>query len=234
MSGNPGRKGCEIYLVPPHVLAADGDLPREILTEEERQRADRILDPLRGRQVVRRRIILRRILGHALGLPADRLDFTTNADGKPELANHPLRFNLSASDGWVAVALSDGIDIGIDIERLRMIADSAEMAERFFTPPEARAIGALADPERSTAFLRCWTRKESLMKALGQGMRAGLSALDFGFRPSPESGKVIDVSNQRFRLYDIEAVPGVMISLARGGEDLVPGPVVHLHENLKP
>ncbi len=234
MTAAPARKGCDIYLVPPEVLAAEGDLPLDILTEAERQRADRILDPLRGRQVARRRVILRHILGEALGLPAGRLDFTTNADGKPELANHPLRFNLSASDGWVAVALSDGIDIGMDIERLRTIADSADMAERFFALPEAGALSALPEPHRSAAFLRCWTRKEAMMKALGQGMRAGLAKLEVGFRPCPEPGMVIELGDERFRLYDIEAVPEVVISLASTGVSPATKPLVHLLENLKP
>lgn len=226
MSGASARKGCEIHLVPPHVLAADSTLPLEILTTAERQRADRLLDPLRGRQVARRRIILRRILGHALGLPADRLDFTTNANGKPELANHPLLFNLSASDGWVAVALSDGIDIGIDIERFRTVMESADMAERYFALPEAGTIGSLPEPHRSAAFLRCWTRKEALMKALGQGMRAGLAKLEVGFQPFPESGMVIDVGDEHLRLHDIEAVPEVVLSLARRDGKAFPKPVV--------
>lgn len=234
MTAAPARKGCDIYLVPPHVLAAEGDLPLGILTKAERQRADRILDPLRGRQVARRRIILRRILGQALGLPADRLDFTTNADGKPELANHPMRFNLSASDGWIAVALSDGVDIGIDIERLRTIADSADMAERFFALPEAGPLSALPEPARSAAFLRCWTRKEAVTKALGHGMRAWKAAQEVGFRPCPETGQILDIGNERFRLHDIGAAPEVVISLARCNGRRLPKPVVHLVEDRLP
>ena len=233
MTGGPARRGCEICLVPPQVLA-DGDLPLDILTEAERQRADRILDPLRGLQVARRRIILRRILGQALGQPAESLDFTTNADGKPELVNHPLRFNLSASEGWVAVALSDGIDVGIDIERLRTIAGSADMAQRFFTSPEAGPLSALPEPHRSAAFLRCWTRKEAVIKGLGYGIRAWKAAQEVGFRPCPETGKVFDIGNERFRLHDIEAAPEVVISLVRCDGRRLPKPLVHLIENLKP
>ena len=56
------------------------------------------------------------------------------------------------------------VEIGVDVERVRSLADYAELAERFFPPSEAAQVTDQAD------FFRRWTRLEAMLKATGEGL----------------------------------------------------------------
>ena len=116
--------------------------------------------------------------------------------GKPFFRNAPdIHFSISHSATKVAVAVSDR-EVGCDIEQVitarlsdrsavQEAAKCLEMAGRFFTSEEHMAMKAMESPsERIRMFYRCWTLKESYMKATGLGMTLApdsfsvLSALD--------------------------------------------------------
>ncbi|MFJ7205903.1 4'-phosphopantetheinyl transferase family protein [Streptomyces sp. NPDC098789] len=68
--------------------------------------------------------------------------------------------------------------VGIDAEPVREVP-VAEVAGVALTPRERRAV--LAEPAgaaRSLAFLRCWTRKEAVLKAAGVGITDELTRLE--------------------------------------------------------
>lgn len=100
--------------------------------------------------------------------------FRSNAFGKPEIASPiptiPLQFNLSNTDGMVVCAVTSGRDVGIDVESLRRLGPTVEIAEQYFAPREIldlRALAADAQPERFVAY---WTLKEAYVKARGMGL----------------------------------------------------------------
>ena len=67
--------------------------------------------------------------------------------------------------------------IGVDVEPLaRHLPHAKAIAERYFSPGERQQLAAAEDAERE--FLRIWTRKEALAKALGTGLSADAGALD--------------------------------------------------------
>lgn len=98
--------------------------------------------------------------------------------GKPYLEGvSNLSFNLSHTGDYVAVAFAED-EIGIDIERKR--SANMSVACRFFTEEEnvylqevcaMHGEGEILDK----AFVRLWTRKESYIKAVGEGMHLPLS-----------------------------------------------------------
>src|SRR5262249_7741317 len=49
------------------------------------------------------------------------------------------------------------------------------IARRFFHPAETSAVLAVPKSARNRAFLRCWTGKESILKAVGTGIVANLA-----------------------------------------------------------
>jgi 4'-phosphopantetheinyl transferase len=67
-------------------------------------------------------------------------------------------------------------NVGIDIERVRPA--SAEIVTRFFTSTEKAALASLSGADWLLAFYRCWTRKEALLKANGNGLFSGLATHD--------------------------------------------------------
>ena len=86
-----------------------------------------------------------------------------------------LRFNLSHAGTRALLAVSIGRDVGVDIERERPI-DVLAVARRYFARDEYRALVALPEDLRVRAFYRVWTRKESYIKARGDGLSASLSS----------------------------------------------------------
>jgi 4'-phosphopantetheinyl transferase len=81
-----------------------------------------------------------------------------------------LCFNLSHPQGVALYAIARGREVGIDIERRREDFASLAVAERFFSPDEVTMLKSLAPDLRTSAFFNCWTRKEALIKALGEGL----------------------------------------------------------------
>ncbi len=99
-----------------------------------------------------------------------------DAHGKPQLCGDaPWQFSLSHSGEWGVCALSRAA-VGIDIEQHRPRRVSA-LAVRYFTAREQAALAALPEDERTRAFFRLWTAKESILKAQGVGLSGGLRSV---------------------------------------------------------
>jgi 4'-phosphopantetheinyl transferase len=121
----------------------------------------------------------RLILAHYLGKPPEDLTITPEAGGKPRLHgtdSEHLRFNLSHCKDIGMLAVAWSTEIGIDVEQPRHVHPG--VAERYFSPAELQELSQLDDDQRPTGFLRCWTRKEALLKAEGTGLRTPLHAFD--------------------------------------------------------
>jgi 4'-phosphopantetheinyl transferase len=91
----------------------------------------------------------------------------------------PLRFNLTHSRGAVALAVSGGREVGIDIEERRRVVEYLQLAERFFSADEARHLRRLAPEQRGEAFFAIWTLKEAFVKGIGRGLTFPLDAFCF-------------------------------------------------------
>lgn len=98
--------------------------------------------------------------------------------GKPVLADGALEVSLSHSGDRVAVALTGAGPVGIDVEKLDRDGHLPQMERLVFSPAEIARLPVAPD-DRLVAFYTCWTRKESLLKATGEGLRAPMTALTF-------------------------------------------------------
>lgn len=137
-------------------------LPR--LTEAEQNRARRFAVQHARRTYVVAHALLHVALAQA-GVTARA--FAENDQGKPCLPNHRLRFNLSHTEGLVAVALSRGAEIGVDVEYQRDMPDRDGVARSVFRAEEIAGMQASAAPV--ARFFQLWTAKEAVMKATGLG-----------------------------------------------------------------
>lgn len=105
--------------------------------------------------------------------------FSAADRGKPSIVDGgDLGFSLSRSGDVALVAVTRGRPVGVDVERIRADADLSDLAEHFFSEPEAHLLGGLPEPERVDAFFRLWARKEAVVKASGVGLGDGVSHLD--------------------------------------------------------
>jgi len=208
-----------------HVWFADTEarVDDTVLSPDERERALRFrFDRDRGRFVAARST-LRLILAQYLDAEAGAIEFGYGAQGKPHLAGEAaasgLHFNLAHAQGVAVYALARGRAVGVDIESVRPLSDADEIAERFFSPQEARQLRALPAPDKERAFFNCWTRKEAFIKALGQGLSYPLDRFEVSIGPK---GRLVstDTSTPQggdWSLREIEAPSGYVAAVAAAG-----------------
>ena len=160
---------------------------RTLLSADELGRADRFHFPRDRDAFTVARGGLRTLLGRYLGLPPASLRFKYNDFGKPSLETDTggarPRFNLSHAGDVALYAVTDGREVGIDVERVREDFATHEVAERFFSRREFASLRALPDGEQTRAFFDCWTRKEAYIKARGAGLSLPLDSFDVTVSP---------------------------------------------------
>ena len=158
-----------------------------LLSDDERQRADRFVFERDRRRFIVARAELRKLLAARLGVQPESVEFRYGVRGKPALADRcaesGLRFNLSHAVDVAACAFSWVPEIGIDIESIRVIPDAEEIAARFFSRRENEAYRGLDPDDRPQGFFNCWTRKEAFVKALGDGLSYPLDRFDVTLSP---------------------------------------------------
>src|SRR5262249_25780855 len=132
------------------------------------------------------RSMLRILLASYLGTSPAELRFAYSAHGKPSLATPVgnLEFNLSHSQGIVLFAFSVQTKVGVDVEHIRRDLNVQEIAGRFFSAAEKRALMQRLDAY--DAFFHCWTRKEAFVKARGEGLSCPLESFDVSVVPEDE------------------------------------------------
>ncbi|WP_454017354.1 4'-phosphopantetheinyl transferase family protein [Azospirillum sp. Marseille-Q6669] len=202
---------------------------RALLSPDEAARAARFAtEELRTRCALRRGL-LRHLLGRVMGRDPASLVFAYGPMGKPSLPGGPA-FNLADCKDHVLIAIAPAtarsatVELGVDIERLRSVADAAGIAERFFAPEERAAFAALPEALRDEAFLNGWTRKEAFIKATGQGLSTPLDRFAVELTPGRparllsldgalEAGRATDWS-----LFDLRPAPGLVGALAVRGD----------------
>ncbi|MBM1106812.1 4'-phosphopantetheinyl transferase superfamily protein [Aurantibacter crassamenti] len=117
------------------------------------------------------RFLLRKLIGSYLGIAPKEIVFEYSEFGKPSyLKNVDLDFNVSHSGNRIIIGFSKEYNLGVDIERIKKDFDPLELAENVFSDDEIRALSATNDSEKFQAFYRGWTRKESFIKAVGEGL----------------------------------------------------------------
>jgi 4'-phosphopantetheinyl transferase len=110
------------------------------------------------------------ILADYLGAEAE---LRVDPDGKPRLAAAPerLSFNLSHSGELALVAIAPGgVEVGVDVERLRPRRDLVRLAQRWLPAADATAVAAAEAGEREAVFYAAWTRHEARVKCAGTGL----------------------------------------------------------------
>ena len=96
-------------------------------------------------------------------------------NGAPFLPAHrQLCISISHCRKAVAVAVGDGVAVGIDVESRRRVSQG--LIEKVCTAEEQEAIRRAADPEME--FLRFWTRKEAVLKMRRTGIQGYGSMLE--------------------------------------------------------
>jgi 4'-phosphopantetheinyl transferase len=169
--------------VNPHEHLAD---LRSTLSVDEAARADRFHFAEHRDAFIANRGRLRLLLAHYLDGSPQNLRFRYGAQGKPALVDeqeHGLNFNLSHTDGLAVVAVARHRRLGVDVEKMKPVAEILDIANKHFSPAEYSQLCATNPVGRLHAFYCCWTRKEAFLKGLGEGLQRELAGFQVSFPP---------------------------------------------------
>lgn len=199
----------------------------QVLSPDERLKAERFYFERDRRRFIAGRGILRTILGRYLGMDPSQLRFCYGPGGKPYLAEKPIAgmisFNLSHSRELAIFAFVRECRIGVDLEYKRPVADAEQIAARFFSAYENAVLRRLQTSQKQEAFFNCWTRKEAYIKAIGDGLAYPLDRFDVSLTPG-EPARLLSVERDpgqvsRWSLEVLMPAPGYAAALAVEGHD---------------
>jgi 4'-phosphopantetheinyl transferase len=171
---------------PDLILAYDA-----LLTADERAKVARYRFEKDRHTSLVTRALVRTVLSRYAAVPPGVWRFVANQYGRPEIAEpreaRALRFNLSHTEGLVVCLVSRDREVGVDVEDRARGGDLLDVADRFFSPFEVKALRAVPPEAQMDRFFLYWTLKESYIKARGMGLALSLSAFSFDL-DSPGSG----------------------------------------------
>ena len=180
-----------------------------LLSAQERDRWRAYVQPDDRRRFLTGAALLRRATAGCVPVAPERLRVDRRCrrcgaqHGKPTLPDHPeIDVSVAHTGAHVAVALARGPRVGVDVERIRDV-DVDELARSAFSSGEAGELAALPAGERLAAFFALWTRKESIVKALGVGITD-----DFARASAVATGTSV---------HELACAPGYVASLATLG-----------------
>ena len=207
---------------------------RATLSDDELERASRFRFRRDADRFVAGRGQLRRLLGRLVDVEPASLRFAYGPAGKPALEGHPsLGFNLAHSGGVGLLAVAPEVAVGVDVEASPdPLGACEEIAPMYFAPEEMRTLAALPRAQRGAGFLRCWTRKEAYVKALGDGLQMPLD--DFSVSLGPEEAPRLrwcrrPAELERWTLVDLSHMTASATAAA-----CVEGPVSALRSHRQP
>jgi 4'-phosphopantetheinyl transferase len=192
------------------------------LCEAEQRRAARFRFARDRRRFIVARALLRELLARRLGAAPEAVQLAYGARGKPRLAP-PLAasgwcFNLAHCAELALYAFARNREVGIDLEEVRAFAEADAVAARFFSRCENAAYCALDPHARPLGFFNCWTRKEAVVKALGDGLHMPLDSFDVSLRPGEPAAilRMDSTAGARcgWRLESFAPAPGFVAALA--------------------
>ena len=201
---------------------------RALLDPAELTRAARLAIDRKHPEYVICRGVLRSLLGYYTGCDPCALRFDRNPYGKPFLdAAHnagDTRFNLSHSGDRALIAVTRGYEVGVDLEQIRENIDYLGIAQRFFAPSEVEALAALPADLQRPAFFLAWTRKEALLKGIGEGFFSHINAVEVPLDPRVPT-RVLAINHDAWRpsrwsLYHRRLVPDYVVAVALGHEHM--------------
>ena len=163
-----------------------------LLSPDEAARAGRFIHVTDRNRFIAGRAGLRLALGSILQADPAGIRFEYGHSGKPALATGNLHFNLAHSKERALLAVTRAAEVGVDIEAVVSL-EFDDIADRFFSPDECAEYRLFTPERRPEAFFRCWTRKEAIIKAVGDGLSLPLDAFDVSIAAdSPSLLRLLD------------------------------------------
>jgi len=162
----------------------------QLISPERAEKARRYKFPADQKRCIAGGLLLRAFLGEA-AVAADEF-------GKPR-ASSGVCFNLSHSGDWAALVLGE-TEVGCDIEQIKQV-NPFRLGKVVYTEQELMSIENSAD--RQGRFFELWTKKEALLKCMGNGFHRAAKTVDVCGDSFVENGKVYRLKTKLFSDYAV-------------------------------
>jgi len=171
------------------------DLCRQALCRAEEARADRFVHARSRNDFVVAHGVLRQLLGRYTAMEPRDIHFISDPNGKPALdararTTSGVSFNLTHSHGRALIAVSDGREIGIDLEKIKSDVKALAIARRYFCRAELAAIEGQALSMQAETFFRYWVAKEAVLKGQGIGLRFPIDEFEVQFTAQGATARI--------------------------------------------
>jgi 4'-phosphopantetheinyl transferase len=175
-----------------------------LLSDDEKERWRGFKFDRHRREYLATHALARIALSQYRGIPPQAWRFQMNAYGKPSVAPEcGLHFNLSNALSLVVCLISEGAQVGVDVESRARSASIAEVGPRMFSTQEMAQFESLPEVEKPERAIRLWTLKEAYVKARGMGLALPLNEFSFLFEDAKsirmEMDRTLDDSPSRWR-----------------------------------
>ncbi len=171
---------CDLWIVDLEPVTAWAEYLKEHLIQAELEHYHRFSNREAQSSFLASRAFLRLLASSYLQTDPKTLKISTQAHGKPWLADFPdFHFNISHSRARLALLFAR-VPCGVDLEFTGRQVDYQQILSRFFAAEEIATMQG--QPDERLAFFRGWTRKEAYLKATGEGI-AGLGKIAISFAP---------------------------------------------------
>jgi 4'-phosphopantetheinyl transferase len=132
-----------------------------------------------------------------------------------------IEFSVTHGGDLLVLAFADNTPVGVDVEPIGALQDvGAELLDFTLTAAERLRLLEVPAPQRRRTFLRHWTGKEAILKALGTGLDVEPQAVALPPFPIKQKVSVTLPGSPPVDLWisDVEVGPAHVCTLATGQE----------------
>lgn len=151
-----------------------------LLPRIERDILQRFHFPQHKKRYLVGRALARSVIAESINIAPQSIVFEREAYGRPYIVqpdkSRTIDFNLSYTDGLVALALYMEGKVGVDVENINNDIDVMTIAGTYFSTAEREELNNLPDSgAQKERFYELWTLKEAYLKASGLGLNTSLN-----------------------------------------------------------
>ncbi|HXA17108.1 MAG TPA: 4'-phosphopantetheinyl transferase superfamily protein [Thermoanaerobaculia bacterium] len=195
---------------------------RQLLNAAEREQEPRFYFARDRLRYLVTRALVRTVLSRYMAIDPEDWVFSTNAYGRPEIANPQVSdagfsFNISHTHSLIVLGVTKQRALGVDVENILARQAAIDVANRYFAPPEVAALHASPRQEQQQRFFEYWTFKESYIKARGMGLSLPLDKFSFHYRDEKTVEIAIDreLTDEpaRWQFWQLQPAPEYLVAI---------------------
>jgi 4'-phosphopantetheinyl transferase len=211
---------AEVWLLSTRVSVEQRPFYERVLSAEEHRRTSQFHYQRDKDRFIVGRGALRWILSSHCGTNAEKVQFYLGKRGKPFLRepSSAIEFNVSHAGDCVLIGITNNAKCGVDIEQAHRNTSEEEIAQRYFCPQEFEWM-----KRSNLGFVRLWTMKEAITKAVGEGLSIPLAAIDVSSVAEGNTSQVFIQTNglegRSVWVKELDVIVGYIASIAVVGNE---------------